>query len=86
MPLLSPRLKAIVMWLVLLLVSLAIHVVLTWQASLHIVSPELTATKQLEEIEIMLDIAEPEEKEELVFEEAIEFGCHIGAGSAATSG
>lgn len=71
---LSTRLKAMALWLLLLLVSLAIHVVLTWQASLHIVSPEPVAVEGVEDIEIMLDITEPEEeKEELVFEEAIEF-------------
>jgi len=68
------RVKALGLWPVLLLVSLAIHFLLTWQASLHIVSPELSTVKAVEDIEILLDIAEPEAvKDELVFEEAIEF-------------
>lgn len=71
---LAGRFKAMALWLVLLLVSLAIHLVLTWQASLHIVSPAPAVAESAEDIEIMLDISEPEEeKEELVFEEAIEF-------------
>ena len=73
MPLLLSRLKKLSLWLVLLLASLAIHLVLTWQASVHIVTPEASTVKNVEEIEILLDIAEQEEKEELVFEDAIEF-------------
>ena len=68
------RLKVIGLWFSLLLVSLAVHLLLTWQASQHITTPGLSREKGVEEIEIMLDITEPEdEKEELVFEDAIEF-------------
>lgn len=68
------RFKSISVWLLLLLLSVAIHLALTWQASVRIVSPEVAEQRNIDEVEIVLDIATPEEeKEELVFEEAIEF-------------
>ncbi|MBQ0718639.1 MAG: VWA domain-containing protein [Gammaproteobacteria bacterium] len=71
---LSSRLKTLGLWLALLLISLGIHLVLTWQASLHILTIEPLTANSAEEVEILLDLAEPQaEKEELVFEEAIEF-------------
>ncbi|MEZ0123014.1 MAG: VWA domain-containing protein [Candidatus Reddybacter sp.] len=74
MPLLFSRLKVLGLWLLLLLISLAIHLLLTWQASRHIATLELSVAPSVEEIEILIDIVEPEEEqEELVFEEAIEF-------------
>ncbi len=64
--------KSFSVWSILLAVSLTIHLILSWQASRSIVQP-LTRAESIQEVEIMLDVSEPPEKEELVFEESIEF-------------
>lgn len=66
--------RLVVTWLVVLFVSLCVHLILSWQASRSI---SLSAQSQTEssiatEVEIELVQSEPE-REELVFEEAIEF-------------
>ena len=67
------RLNSLSVWLGLLLVSLVIHLLLSWHASRSIVQPLTVQQGMPEAVEVMLDLAETSEKEELVFEDQIEF-------------
>ncbi len=68
------RLNSLSLWLGLLVLSLLIHLVLSWHASRAIVQPLASRSDTPEEVEVMLELEETaEEKEELVFEEQIEF-------------
>lgn len=67
------RLNSLSLWLGLLLISLLIHLLLSWHASRAIVQPLAMQQDVPDEVEVMLDLEETPEKEELVFEEQIEF-------------
>lgn len=60
-------------WSGLLLLSVLIHAVLSWHASRAMVKPLTGPKTSPEAVELHIDLAELPEKEELVFEEAIEF-------------
>ena len=66
-------LKSSTLWLALLAVSLLIHVMVTWHASRSIVAPLAERDAEVEEVEVLLDVADPPEQEKLVFEDNIEF-------------
>jgi hypothetical protein len=61
------------MWFGLLLVSLIIHLVLSWRASQSMIIPAGKSESTTDEVEVMIDLADLPEKDELVFEESIEF-------------
>ncbi len=65
-------LKSYSLWAILLAVSLVIHFFLSRQATLSMTA-QLSKTPVTQAVEIMLDLSEVPEKEELVFEDAIEF-------------
>jgi hypothetical protein len=66
-------LKTTSVWSGLLIVSLIVHLILSWHASRAIVQPLAETLHTPDEVEIMLDMSDRPEKEELVFEESIEF-------------
>ncbi len=66
-------LRSLSVWSGLLIISLVIHLILSWQASRSMVQSPVTPPGMVEEVEVMLDLAEQPEKEALVFEENIEF-------------
>lgn len=61
------------LWFGLLLVSLVVHLVLSWQASRSMIKPVATSERPSSEVVVMIDLADLPEKDELVFEESIEF-------------
>ena len=67
------RLKSLSVWLGLLSISLVVHFFLSWYAANTVVQPRLSTEPVSEEIEVSIDLAEAPEKDELVFEESIEF-------------
>jgi len=65
--------KSLSVWVGLLIISLVIHLILSWHASRAMIQPVVDSRDTLQEVEVMLDLTELPEKEELVFEESIEF-------------
>ena len=75
MKIVMARLKSLMLWAFLLFFSFLLHFAITWQISVQILDTAQENAQKPKETETVFNIKDPEkeEKEELVFEEVVEF-------------
>lgn len=73
MHLLNERSKRLGLWVGLLLLSVVIHLLLSWQAGKNLKLPGSTPQETSVELDLSIDVMEAEEDKKLVFDEQIEF-------------